>query len=84
MYELFVFLLKAAVVLFNIVFYLTLTQDDGDSNWVFPKIPWFDDRMNWLEKEHKPIYWIITCFLVPIVFLYSILPLILAAWVFNL
>ena len=62
MYELFVFLLKVAVVLFNIVFYLTLTQGDGDSNWVFPKIPWFDDRMNWLEKEHKPIYWIIACF----------------------
>ena len=84
MYELFVFLLKAAVVLFNIAFYLTLIDDDKNNNWVFPKIPWFDDSMNWLEKEHFPIYVLISWCLVPIVFLYSILPLILAAWVFDL
>jgi hypothetical protein len=84
MYEIFLFFLKAAVVIFNILFYLTLINDDADSNWVFPKIPWFDDRIYWLKAEHEPIYFLVMCLLFPIVVLWSFFPLFLAMWVWSL
>ena len=84
MYEIFLFFLKAAVVIFNILFYLTLINDDADSNWVFPKIPWFDDRIYWLKAEHEPIYFLVMCLLFPIVVLWSFFPLLLAMWVWSL
>jgi len=80
------FLLKFVGVVFTIFWFLSFAIDEDDP-WIFRIIPLpesFGEWFKWLEVEHKPIYWLIACFLVPIVFLYSILPLFILAWIWGL
>ena len=80
------FLLKCIGVIFTFFWFLSFT-DPAEDPWIFKILPFQEslgEWLKWLEVEHTPIYWLVACFLVPIVFLYSILPLFILGWIWSL
>ena len=86
--DILIFILKAVSVIYAIIFYIDLTQDQ---QWVFGWGEGFTISNNFFEwiQNHKiyglKIAWFIFCIpMIPVIWMYAMHPILLCSWIFSL